>query len=144
MQRSCSGLLNLERTRSLHHNLLKTNVTELRPSWEADICAAIQEFPNNLWNPKVHYDVHKNFQLAPILSQINPVYTTPPISLLSSHLRLGLPVGLFPSGFLTKILHAFLLASYVLHAPMLGGSLVTTAWRVLRLRMEGTPSRYGG
>jgi hypothetical protein len=28
--------------------------------------------------------------------------------------------------------------------PMLGGSLVTTAWRVLRLRMEGTPSRYGG
>jgi hypothetical protein len=28
--------------------------------------------------------------------------------------------------------------------PMLGGSLVTTAWRVLRLRMEGTASRYGG
>jgi hypothetical protein len=27
---------------------------------------------------------------------------------------------------------------------MLGGSLVTTAWCVLRLRMEGTPSRYGG
>jgi hypothetical protein len=27
---------------------------------------------------------------------------------------------------------------------MLCGSLVTTAWRVLRLRMEGTASRYGG
>jgi hypothetical protein len=27
---------------------------------------------------------------------------------------------------------------------MLGGSLVTTAWRVLRLQMEETPSRYGG
>jgi hypothetical protein len=27
---------------------------------------------------------------------------------------------------------------------MLGGSLVTTAWRVLRLRMEETPSSYGG
>jgi hypothetical protein len=27
---------------------------------------------------------------------------------------------------------------------MLGGSLVTTAWRVLRLRMEETPSRCGG
>jgi hypothetical protein len=26
----------------------------------------------------------------------------------------------------------------------LGGSLVTTAWRVLRLRMEETASRYGG
>jgi hypothetical protein len=27
---------------------------------------------------------------------------------------------------------------------MLDGSLVTTAWRVLRLRMENTASRYGG
>jgi hypothetical protein len=27
---------------------------------------------------------------------------------------------------------------------ILGGSLVTTAWRVLRLRMEETPSSYGG
>jgi hypothetical protein len=27
--------------------------------------------------------------------------------------------------------------------PMLDGSLVTTAWRVLRLRMEETASRYG-
>jgi hypothetical protein len=27
---------------------------------------------------------------------------------------------------------------------MLVGSLVTTAWRALRLRMEGTASRYGG
>jgi hypothetical protein len=32
---------------------------------------------------------------------------------------------------------------YVLY-PMLGGSLVTTAWRVLRLRMEETPSSYEG
>jgi hypothetical protein len=31
-----------------------------------------------------------------------------------------------------------------LHQTMLGGSLVTTAWHVLRLRMEGTASRYGG
>jgi hypothetical protein len=28
--------------------------------------------------------------------------------------------------------------------PMLSGSLVTTAWRVLRLRMEEKASRYGG
>jgi hypothetical protein len=26
---------------------------------------------------------------------------------------------------------------------MLGGSLATTAWHVLRLRMEETPSKYG-
>jgi hypothetical protein len=30
------------------------------------------------------------------------------------------------------------------NSPMLGGSLVTTAWRVLRLQMEETASRYGG
>jgi hypothetical protein len=28
--------------------------------------------------------------------------------------------------------------------PMLGGSLVITAWRVLTLRMEEEASRYGG
>jgi hypothetical protein len=32
----------------------------------------------------------------------------------------------------------------ILIKSMLGGPLVTTAWRVLRLRMEETPSRYGG
>jgi hypothetical protein len=32
----------------------------------------------------------------------------------------------------------------VLRLRMLGGSLVTTAWRVLRLPMEETPSMYEG
>jgi hypothetical protein len=29
------------------------------------------------------------------------------------------------------------------HPTMLGGSLITMAWSVLRLRMEDTASRYG-
>jgi hypothetical protein len=50
--------------------------------------------------------------LVPILSQINPVRSTPSSSrsilILSSQLGLSLPGGLFPYGFSTKILYAFL------------------------------------
>jgi hypothetical protein len=43
-----------------------------------------------------------------------------------------------------NVSYIYLLSLSISLLPMLCGSLVTTAWRVLRLRMEETPSRYGG
>ena len=59
-----------------------------------------------LWNPKVLYHIHKCPPPAPILSQIIPCYPPNPqflktIVILSSHLSLSPPSGLFPLGFPT-------------------------------------------
>jgi hypothetical protein len=93
---------------------------KLVDSSEAASCAATQELPSILWNPKVHYRVHQSPALVPILSQFGQVHKTPSYLskihlILPTNIRLGLPSGLLSSGFPTNILHAFLFSPFVLH-----------------------------
>ena len=80
------------------------------PSWEANWFAASQEIPRISRNPKVHYRTHKHPPPVSILGQPNPVHISTSHLLvihpiLSTHLRLGVPSGHFPSGFPTKTLY---------------------------------------
>ena len=83
------------------HNNLRLLIYSTEQSFLRCRFSASQEIPRILWNPKAHYRIHKCPPPVPILSHINPVHAPHPTSwrsslILSSHLRQGLPSGLFP------------------------------------------------
>ena len=75
-----------------------THSIEQIPSWEDNRFSASQEIPHIIWNPKVHYRIHKCPAPVSILSQLDSVKSLHPISwrsilIISFHPRLVLPSG---------------------------------------------------
>jgi len=60
----------------LNSNENITSFMEQVPSWEANRYAYSQEFHHILWNPTVHFRIHKCPPRVPIQSQLDPGHTT--------------------------------------------------------------------
>jgi hypothetical protein len=85
------------------------------PTWEANRFSASQQTPCILGNPKVHCLIHKCSPPVPILRQLDSAHARDSTLwrstlVLSFHLSLDLPSGLFPSGFPAKSLNTPLLS----------------------------------
>jgi hypothetical protein len=122
------------------------NSMELSPTWEAASCSSVQEFPNILWNSKVHYRVHKIPTFIHILSEIpSHSISLRYILILSNHLRLGHPNGLFPSGVDTKYSVSLPFVFCVSHPPWLHHSdYIWRRVRVIKSTIDHCGSRCKG
>ena len=84
------AVLWVEVVQSLCIIYLLTYSMEHSPSWKPNRFSASQEIPRILWNPKVHYRIHKCPPPVHILCQLDPVHT-PTSCFLKIHLNIILP-----------------------------------------------------
>ena len=87
---SCLAARCIQNTPFLRNTTLLACSMEQSPSCEDNWFSASQEIPRILWNPKVHYSIHKCPPTVPILSQLDLVHT-PTSHFLKIHLNIILP-----------------------------------------------------
>jgi len=91
-----------------------TNSMEQNPPWEANSHLASQEVPCLVCNPKVHYHVHKGLRGDPTYPEPDAVDTFSTCFLMIHfNIQPSTPRSYrwsLPSGFLSKILYAFLIS----------------------------------
>jgi hypothetical protein len=81
------------------------------PSWEAASHSAAEEFSNVLWKQKLITVFTKTHQWCLSWTRWIQSILPHPILIFCIHLRLGLPIRLFPYGFPTKTLYQFLFST---------------------------------
>jgi hypothetical protein len=108
---------------------------EQSPSWEANWLQLVKKFPA-FYGPRRFITALPSARHLS-LSWASPIQSTHPhptsrgsVLRLSSHLRLGLPSGLLPSGYPTKTLYALLLSPIRATCPALRSinHLVASSW----------------